>query len=127
MKDANKSYLTFPDLPDDQREAIITLRDNTTYLWPKFEGLVSYGGNNITCGMRTETLELIERGLKILSGAGFFRFEHVAHDLKNQTEVITLHVLDVSSDFKSVIESVSNSSSDRPNRAKKSNRCQQLR
>lgn len=98
---------SFLDLPLLQQQALLTIRDNTTFLWPKIKELSQQEGNSIVCKVRVNTFQKIEDSLIILSKAGFFYFydESVAYDEKD-SKVLRIHLNRITDVFITIIVSM---------------------
>jgi hypothetical protein len=107
----SKKELTFSELSDDQQKAIVSLREKTTYLWLGCEGLLSEGGDQFSCNMRSETIDIIQKDLNVLVGAGFFKIDNAPQKDDKHHNVLDLQVIDISDDFVSVIKSLVDPSS----------------
>ena len=93
---------TFSDLAEDQRMAILNLRNQTTYLWPQIQKISGQSGQSISCDIRESTFDMIADDLTVLEDAGFFRIL-VMDEGREDADIIRIHFTRISKHFKKII------------------------
>ncbi|MBF0261113.1 MAG: hypothetical protein HQL97_04620, partial [Magnetococcales bacterium] len=93
------------DLTDAQLQAVVALRQNTTYLWKSFVSLTDEK-RGFTCPIRQATYQKIRRNLNTLCEAGFFEFNLIHETSSGDGSIIQLELSHISDAFKARIRTL---------------------
>ncbi|MEO5333344.1 MAG: hypothetical protein H7839_15125 [Magnetococcus sp. YQC-5] len=96
----NQVSSSLPDLPDQQLQAIVALK-NTTFLWKSLIAPVDH--KQFVCPIRHTTYERIKKDLATLCEAGFFEFNLLYSTSGQDQSVIEVEISEISDRFKEII------------------------
>ncbi|MBF0383565.1 MAG: hypothetical protein HQL69_21295 [Magnetococcales bacterium] len=104
--------MCFEELEKKQRNALINLRDGTTYLWIELDKVCRIEGDCVSCYIRTKTLKQIRNELKLLSNSGFFLYKSRGTLFWSRRKVRKLYITKITDDFKTIISTMPRQVSD---------------